>query len=418
MQVAQKLYEAGLITYMRTDSVQLSPEFCECSSAMASGAKTPIMCRKRSAKRKSSKKDAQEAHEAIRPTDLSLILGGIESKSYPRTNLSCTFLIWMRAIASQCKPAKIRKTVVLSQSGDVQWKAKGQVVEFQGYAKYWKDLSGDNELPQVQQGQALTLENAAHEAKQTKPPTRYTEPKLVQVMEKKGIGRPSTYAPTVKTLKQREYVGLVKGKLTPTELGIQVDSFLGTALPELLKAEFTAEMETRLDAIAHGKQEWQGYLIGWNQGYFQPALSKAIEGLPEQTSFGANRTLEKSWTKCPSCDKAMSKVPSKKVKKKYFLKCQEGCKGEGGLDLVMFWSDSAKTWQLPSSKPKSSEPGKLTEYPCPVCQKPLEEYQYRKGGKAKKMLRCSDEDARSDRKHKDAVYFVSARGNGGVQSLG
>ena len=187
--------------------------------------------------------------------------------------------------------------MVLSQSGDVQWKAKGQVVEFHGYGQYWKDLSGDNELPQVQEGQALTLENAAHEAKQTKPPARYTEPKLVQVMEKKGIGRPSTYAPTVKTLKQRDYVDLVKGKLTPTELGMQVDAFLGTALPELLEADFTAAMEAKLDAIANGKQEWEGYLIGWNQSYFQPALSKAMEGLPEQTSLGGNRTLEPFATK-------------------------------------------------------------------------------------------------------------------------
>ena len=328
MQVAQKLYEAGLITYMRTDSVQLSPEFCDAARQWLQ-THDPNNVPDKVAKQK-SKKDAQEAHEAIRPTDLSLTSAELKDK-LSEDEFKLYFLIWMRAIASQCKPAKIRKTVVLSQSGDVQWKAKGQVVEFAGYAAYWKDLSGDNELPQVQEGQPLTLENAAHEKKQTKPPARYTEPKLVQVMEKKGIGRPSTYAPTVKTLKQRDYVDLVKGKLTPTELGMQVDTFLGVALPELLEADFTAAMEAKLDAIANGKQEWEGYLIGWNQSYFQPALSKAMEGLPEQTSSGANRTLEKSRTKCPSCGKAMSKVPSKKVKKKYFLKCQEGCKGRGGI---------------------------------------------------------------------------------------
>ena len=404
MQVAQKLYEAGLITYMRTDSVQLSPEFCDAARQWLQ-TKDPDNVPDKVAKQK-SKKDAQEAHEAIRPTDLSLTSAELKEK-LSEDEFKLYFLIWMRAIASQCKSAKIRKTIILSQSGEVQWKAKGQVVEFHGYAKYWKDLKGDNQLPLVQQGQTLTLENAAHEAKQTKPPSRYTEPKLVQVMEKKGIGRPSTYASTVKTLKQRDYVELVKGKLSASVLGMQVDEFLGTALPELLEAEFTAEMEGKLDAIAHGEQEWQGYLIGWNQTYFQPALCKAMEGLPEQSSFGANRTLEKSRTKCPSCAQVMSKVPSKKVKKKYFLKCKEGCKAEDGRDLVMFWSDKGKMWQLPTPKVESASPAKLTSDPCPVCQKLMEKYSYTKDGKPKEMLRCSDPKLRGDLKHKDAVYFFT-----------
>ncbi|MCM1981617.1 type I DNA topoisomerase [Lyngbya confervoides] len=403
MQVAQKIYEAGLITYMRTDSVQLSPEFCQAARQWLQ-AKDPANVPDKVATQK-RKKDAQEAHEAIRPTDLSLSSADLKER-LSEDEFKLYFLIWMRAIASQCKPAKIRKTIILSQSGEVQWKARGQVVEFEGYAKYWKDLSGDHDLPQVQPGRSLTLDNAAHEAKQTKPPARYTEPKLVQVMERKGIGRPSTYAPTVKTLKQRDYVTLVRGKLEPTALGLQVDEFLEKALPELLEAEFTAGMEAKLDAIAHGKEEWERYLIGWNQGYFQPALAKAMQGLPAQSYSGPERTLEKSRTKCPSCGKAMSKVPSKKVQKKYFLKCQEGCKAKNGLDLVMFWSDSEKKWQIPQSSP-ASEADTLTDYPCPVCQKPMAEHHYQKAGQAKKMLRCSDTEARNGRKHKDAVYFFS-----------
>jgi DNA topoisomerase I len=345
MQIAQKLYEAGLITYMRTDSVQLSPEFCAAAREWLQTHDADNVPKQ--VARQRSSKTAQEAHEAIRPTDihkpsadLKQQLSEVEFKLY--------VLIWMRSIASQCKPAQIRKTKVITQSGPVQWQAKGQVVEFPGYSKYWKDINADTQLPNLTLEQPLTLANAGHEAKQTQPPPRYTEPKLVQLMERRGIGRPSTYAPTIATLKQRSYVQLLKGKVQPTELGLQVDEFLGKTLPELLESEFTAQMEASLDAIAAGRQEWQKYLIQWNQSYFEPALSKAMQGLPKQSrNFTSSRTLEKSRTKCPGCQQPMVKVPTKKLKKGHFLKCEKGCKAGDGRDLVMFWSDRVKQWQLP-----------------------------------------------------------------------
>ena len=405
MQVAQKLYEAGLITYMRTDSVQLSPEFCEAAKQWLQAKDPNNVPKKVSTQR--TKKSAQEGHEAIRPTDVTLSSAELKQR-LSEDEFKLYFLIWMRAIASQCKPAKIRKSVILSRSGEVNWRATGQVVEFEGYAKYWKDLNGDKVLPKVSMGQALTLKKAAHEKKQTKPPARYTEPKLVQVMEKKGIGRPSTYAPTVKTLKTREYVELVKGKLMmPTERGMQVDEFMERTLPELIEARFTAQMETSLDAIAHHQEEWQRYLIDWNETYFKPALSKAVKGLPEHAWSGPSRELEKSRTKCPQCEERMSKVPTKKVKKKYFLKCQAGCQAPDGRDLVMFWSERSKGWELPGAKGEGSGETTLTEYPCPVCDQVLEQYDYLKGGEKKKLLRCSDVKARGNKKHKDVVYFFS-----------
>jgi DNA topoisomerase I len=349
MQFAQKLYEAGLITYMRTDSVQLSPEFCAAAQEWLQTHDADNVPKQ--VARQRSSKTSQEAHEAIRPTDihkpsaeLKQQLSEVEFKLY--------VLIWMRSIASQCKPAQIRKTKVVTQSGPVQWQAKGQVVEFPGYSKYWKDINADTQLPNLTLEQPLTLANAGHEAKQTQPPPRYTEPKLVQLMERRGIGRPSTYAPTIATLKQRSYVQLLKGKVQPTELGLQVDEFLGKTLPELLESEFTAQMETSLDAIAAGQREWQKYLIQWNQSYFEPALSKAMQGLPKQSgNFTSSRTLEKSRTKCPGCQQPMVKVPTKKLKKGHFLKCEKGCKTGDGRDLVMFWSDRGKQWQLPQIKP-------------------------------------------------------------------
>ncbi len=408
MSVAQKLYEAGLITYMRTDSVELSQDFCKAAREwLMSHDKDNVPTKV--AKQRSSK-DAQEAHEAVRPTDLTKASSELKQQ-LSEDEFALYLMIWMRSIASQCKNAQIRKTTIVTQSGEIQWQARGQMLEFAGYAKYWKDISGDAVLPSLQPKQPLTASNVSHEQKQTQPPPRYSEPKLVQLMERRGIGRPSTYAPTIATLKQRNYVELVKSKVQPTTVGLQVDDFLIQALPELIQSEFTARMEAELDAISKGKQEWQSYLIGWNRSYFVPALSKAIKSLPEQ-DYGSfqGKELEKSRSKCPTCSKPMSKVPTKKVKKGYFLKCEDGCKDPEGKGLVMFWSERTSEWQMPQAKTEPSSPAKLTEHPCPVCQKPLEEYHYTKDGQAKSMLRCSDAEARSKPKHKDIAYFRGKEG--------
>ncbi|NJR56747.1 MAG: type I DNA topoisomerase [Acaryochloris sp. CRU_2_0] len=407
MQVAQKLYEAGHITYMRTDSVSLSPDYCANAKRWLEQNDLDNVPKKVATQK--AGKQAQEGHEAIRPTDIFKPSAELKA-TLPDDQFKLYVLIWTRALASQCKPAQIRKTIVISQSGNIQWQAKGNLVEFAGYSKYWKDIKADSELPALQQRQALTLEQANSEQKTTQPPSQYSEPKLVQLMERKGIGRPSTYAPTIKTIKTRGYVELVKGSLQPTPVGMEVDQFMGGALPELLEAEFTAQMESSLDAIAQGHQEWQAYLIGWNRSYFAPALAKAMKGLPEPTSNGGNggKVLEKSRTKCPGCSQPLSKVPSQKVKKKYFLKCENGCTSEEGRGLVMFWSERDSNWQQPKAKSdQPTTPAELTEYPCPVCKQKLEIYEYQKDGQTKQMLRCSDPKARSDKKHKDAVYFFS-----------
>jgi DNA topoisomerase I len=412
MLLAQKLYEAGLITYMRTDSVMLSPEFCA-SVKQWLEQHDPQNVPQQVAKHRSVK-TAQEAHEAIRPTDifrpsteLRQELSALEFNLY--------VMIWKRAVASQCRAAQLRKTQVITQSGSLLWLARGQVVEFLGYARYWNNISKDTILPSLQQGQALTLENAGHEQKQTQPPPRYSEPKLVQLMERKGIGRPSTYAPTVSTLKNRGYVQLTKEHLQPTTLGLEVDAFLVKALPDLLEAEFTAKMEDALDAIAQGKHSWQHYLTDWNQDYFAPALAKAktvvvSSSSPKKASAVGERKHETSKTRCQQCNNFLAKIPSTKVKKKYFLKCISGCE-----DTVLFWSDLNKTWEPPRSKAAKGENPQMskaliTKYPCPVCKKPLEEYSYTKEGQSKTMLRCSNPQSRNDRKHKDAAYFTTAKG--------
>lgn len=408
MQVAQSLYEAGLITYMRTDSITLSPEFCAQARQWLEGHDPDNVPKKVTQHRKA--KGAQEAHEAIRPTDI------FRPSKELRVELAADafdlyVLIWKRAIASQCQAARLRQTRIVTQSGSIYWQAKGQVIEFLGYAKYWPNLSADAELPTLTPNQALTLQRAAHEQKQTQPPPRYSEPKLVQVMERRGIGRPSTYAPTIQTLKQRLYVEVVKGHLQPTSLGLEVDSFLQDALPDLLEAEFTAQMEQALDQIAAGKQDWQTYLTTWNREYFAPALTKAKQVIPAHLTTNLAPRSEKahnlSRTRCPECQNYLAKIPSSKVKKKYFLKCVSGC-----ADVVLFWSDRSRKWERPRHQTQESAPPptQLTESPCPICQKPLEIYTYEKAGQAKQLLRCSDTKARGNSQHKEAVYFQTAQG--------
>ena len=254
MKIAQHLFEEGLITYHRTDSTNLCKDYI-CAARKFLQEKDPDNL-PASAPKFKSKKNAQEAHEAIRPSDLTTPSTKLKQE-LDEDNFALYLLIWKRAMASQCNPAKINKTKITTKSGSVFWIAKGQVLNFAGYMKYWKDFGGNSELPQVQEGQALTLKEADSEKKLTQPPPYYTEAKLVQKMEGEGIGRPSTYSSTVKTLKDRSYVKIVKGKLQATDLGLSVDLFQSGAFPELVESSFTAEMENRLDAIAQGKQDWQ-----------------------------------------------------------------------------------------------------------------------------------------------------------------
>ena len=399
MKVAQHLYEQGLITYMRTDSTALSDEFCQ-SVRQWLQAKDPQNLPSKQVKHRQSK-NAQEAHEAIRPTDITRSSAQLKQELDDQ-QFQLYLIIWMRSVASLCKPAQLLQTKIISQSGEVKWLAKGQVVQFKGYTRYWNNISNDSVLPTVQQGQSLILNEAGHDKKQTQPPPRYTEPKLVQAMEKKGIGRPSTYAPTVKTLKQREYVKLSKGKLLPTTLGLDVDEFLGKMLPELLQAEFTAQMESTLDEIASGQQDWQKYLTTWNRDYFDPTLSKAWSALGGKPANNTTVTRDKSDVCCPQCQKLLSKIPSKskKLAVPYFLKCEDGC------DVVMFFDKKLNKWVQPGES-KSSNGGQLTKFSCPVCGQPLQEYSYKKDGQDKVMLRCSNSKGAKDCRHKDVAFFMT-----------
>ncbi|MEO0409805.1 MAG: type IA DNA topoisomerase, partial [Cyanobacteria bacterium P01_A01_bin.135] len=433
MKVAQSLYEKGRITYMRTDSVALSAPFCA-SVREYLQANDPDNLPKK-ATRHRAVKGSQEAHEAIRPTEVNRLPQAVQAE-LPTNEAKLYELIWNRTVASQCAPAQLCKTRVVTQSGEAYWEARGQVLEFAGYTRYWNNISADSVLPPLNQGQALQLTKAQADQKQTQPPPRYSEPKLVKLMEQKGIGRPSTYAPTIKTLRQREYVGLLQGKLQPTALGLELDSALEQLLPDLIQPEFTARMEAALDAIATGKQDWQAYLIGWNQGYFAPAIAQAksqllslpafaespnakgcsppspepsAEATPSRASSRSSVSTQSkaasgqlTKTKCPTCEQPMRKVPSrsKKMKAKHFLKCSGTC------GTVMFWNGKAKRYELPHAQQQALNPDAFTDHPCPVCGAMLERYAYNKDGQDKVMLRCSLLENRRG-KCKEVAYFQS-----------
>jgi DNA topoisomerase-1 len=407
MKVAQHLYESGYITYMRTDSIHLDPQFGATVRQWLEE-KDPHNVPTKVASHRQAK-TAQEAHEAIRPTDIRKPSSQLKEE-ISAEEFELYLLIWLRTVASQCKPAQIIKSRILTQSGNLFWQARGQVVVFAGYAKYWKDLGADSVLPEVCQGQSLHLQEANHEQKQTQPPPRYTEAKLVRVMEQRGIGRPSTFAPTVKTLKERGYAEVQKRQLQATTLGLEVDAFLAKTLPELLEAEFTAQMEDKLDAIATGQEDWEQYIIGWNENYLAPALFKAIGWIermpcadklpPKGSTIAQGKEAKMS---CPQCGQEMTKVPSpsKKLHRDHFLKCLS-------CQTVMFYNKWYKTWELPKQKrEESSQSFKLTVHACPVCGEKLAQREYEKEGLTKRMLVCSSQKARTDKKHKSVVYFES-----------
>ena len=450
MKVAQSLYEQGYITYMRTDSVALSEDYCLQARQWLKQHDPQNVPQRVTAQK--SKAGAQEAHEAIRPTHVEYTPDSLSSKLNDE-QAKLYSLIWSRAMASQCKAAQLQKTRIVTRSGEVFWQALGQVITFPGYTTYWNDLSKDSQLPIVQQQKRLTLKDAGSEQKQTQPPPRYTEPKLVQVMEKKGIGRPSTYAPTVKVLRERNYASLVKGHLQPTQLGLEVDEFLMRVLPKMVEPEFTAEMESALDDVAAGKQQWEGYLINWNETYFAPALKEAYQSLGSKASSGSrtstgvaskgsrkgasngvaskgSRQVVLTEIHCSKCEWLMQKIScqSEKLKADHFLKCSNQDCG-----TAMFWSDQKQGYELPYSKQTSTKPenrvntakgtqvlqtrqktvksstakSNITEHSCPVCRQPLELYEYVKENQQKQMLRCSDAQARRGDDHKNAVYFAT-----------
>lgn len=268
MSIAQKLYEGlnigdqglvGLITYMRTDSVRVSNDAIFRARKYIEENYPPEYLPKKPRFYKNKKK-AQDAHEAIRPTTFSLSPEAV--KPYlKKDEYNIYSLIWNRFIASQMNSALVEETEFEIRASKYLFKAKGEVIKFDGFLILYPSLKKDDKvLPKAERGEELKLLDIESKQNFTQPPPRYTEGTLVKELEAKGIGRPSTYAPIISTLQDRVYVIKEKGKFIPTDLGIFVTDFLVKHFPDLMEFKFTARLEEELDRIGEGEQDWLTYL--------------------------------------------------------------------------------------------------------------------------------------------------------------
>jgi DNA topoisomerase-1 len=358
MRLAQKLYEAGHISYMRTDSTNLSGQaLSEIENVVKDKYGVNYHARQTYA---TKSKNAQEAHEAIRPTHATITSAGHtpqEQKLYR--------LIWSRTVASQMADAKFLKTKIIAKSSNnevPEFSANGSIVTFDGWLKADPEARGEeNVLPKVSAGDQLKLEDIASTGKETQPPPRYSEAGLVKELEKRGIGRPSTYAPTIKTIIDRGYVEKEQRSLKPTDTGEVVSEFLEKYFAGYISDDFTREMEDKLDLIAEGKEDYVKMLKNFYGPFTKDIASK--KKLEKITNLGD----APADIKCPVCAGSMIIKLGKSGK---FLSCAKfpDCTGARTIDG------------------KEMEGPKLTGEKCPECGSDLIEREGRFG----KFVACSN----------------------------
>ena len=406
MQIAQQLYEGvslkgigarGLITYIRTDSVRISSQ----AKAMAGEFIREKYGEEYSANNYYSNrnKTLQDAHEAIRPSDINLEPDMIRD-SLTADQFKLYDLIWRRFTASQMAAAQYDTVSVDIKNGKYEFKANGSRMTFDGWRKIYKSQSGENEvnIPDISEGDILELIKLITEQKFTQPPARYTEASLVKEMEEKNIGRPSTYASIISVLITRKYVKRVKKTLQPTKLGFDVIGILQEYFKDIVDVEFTAEMEGKLDSIENGKVDWRNIISEFYKG-FSEELRKADEeverierevvlsdevcelcGKPmaiKDGRFGSflactgypeckntKPIVKSTGVKCPKCGKEIVEKRGRKSGKVFY-----GCSGYPDCD-VSYWD-----------KPIGRE--------CPECGSMLLEY---KGKTAK--VKCSNPECK------------------------
>jgi DNA topoisomerase-1 len=325
MGVAQKLYEAGHITYMRTDSTTMSKQAHAQIVKVVNDKYGKEYYQSRVFKKKS--KSAQEAHEAVRPSDITK-----ESAGTTDEQKRLYQLIWQRAVASQMTDAKLLKMkMIVNVEGKEEipdFTTNGSRTLFDGWLKADPDARGEDvELPKVDVGETLKLIEMHDEAKQTQPPSRYTEAGLIKELEKRGIGRPSTYASIMRTLGDRGYVEKQGKTLFPTDTGDVVSSFLEENFEKYISDSFTAEMEDELDEIANGEREYVKTLADFYTPFTKDVDSK--KDIEKITNMGD----APEEFKCPECKAAMVIKLSKNGK---FMSCSKfpDCQGARTIEGV------------------------------------------------------------------------------------
>ncbi len=382
MNLAQRLYEGveigsegpvGLITYMRTDSVRLSPRAVEEARSFLTQKyggefvpeKPPVQ---------KVKKDAQDAHEAIRVTSISRIPQEM-AKFLEKDQARLYELIWKRFAVCQMSAAIDEKTTAEIKAGKAVFRAVGTVDVFAG----WRAVSPpvrkaeDEEatLPRLSEGEKLKCEEVVPSQHFTKPPPRYNEASLVKELEKKGIGRPSTYASILSTIQDREYVGKDKKALFPTPLGCAVNDYLVRAFPDIMDEKFTAQVEKRLDRVEQGGEAWDALLRDFYLDE-ESGLKKRIE-----TAETASNQIQETDIACAECGRPMV-VKNRRRGGGEFLSCSSYPECKNASD---FERDGDKILVI-----KSEEPGE-TGIACETCNKPMVIKKRRRDGA--EFLACS-----------------------------
>ncbi|MFA5754167.1 MAG: type I DNA topoisomerase, partial [Patescibacteria group bacterium] len=317
MTVAQKLYEQGYITYMRTDSLNLAPKFrieAEEWLKKTLGADY-VVAGGRIFKNRS--KNAQEAHEAIRPTEVTTAPDMLSEK-LEKNQERLYRLIWQRAVASQMPAAKLAATTIdikaLNKKEIYIFRATGQTLVFPGYLQIWPEKTKEQELPNLQEEQLIILTDLRAEAHNTNPPARYSDASLVKELEKHGIGRPSTYAPTINTIIVRNYVARDENKkLKPTSIAFVVTDLLINHFPKIVDYKFTAKMEDDLDSIAAGQKKWQPVLADF-YGDFHDNLQNKYQEIKKSEIMPEEKSTE-------VCDKCGAPMIIKTGRYGKFLAC-------------------------------------------------------------------------------------------------
>jgi DNA topoisomerase-1 len=376
MRVAQQLYEGvdtgsgavGLITYMRTDSVNLANEAVAEIRDYIAVKFEPDYLPKAPVQYKNKSKNAQEAHEAIRPTsilrapdDVRTFLTADQAKLYE--------MIWKRALACQMSPAKfdtVSLDLAVADEGTL-FRASGQTLVFPGFIAVYlegeddQEEEGESKLPPMETGDQVPLDKLYGEQHFTQPPPRYTEASLVKDLEEHGIGRPSTYASIISTLQAREYVNLDKKRFFPTDVGTVVNKFLTEHFTRYVDYDFTAKLEDQLDIISTGEKEWIPVLADFWKGFSQQIEEK-------KNIERKDLTHEQLDEACPKCGKPLSVRLGKRGK---FV----GCSGYPECDFTRSMDGEVKP----------DEPVVVEGRLCPKCDSPL----HIKSGAYGKFIGCS-----------------------------
>ncbi len=380
MAVAQQLYEGielgeegavGLITYMRTDSLRVAAEAQQAAREYIGTTygkafvpeKPPVF---------KSKASAQDAHEAVRPTYMSNSPDAIKQYLH-KDQLALYRLIWNRFVASQMAPAELEQTTfeiscdTAQCRGETVFRASGSVVKFPGFMALYTESTdeaideGEAILPQLKEGEELTLRDLQPKQHFTQPPPRYTEASLVKALEEKGIGRPSTYAAILSTIQDRKYVQKTEGKFSPTELGTVVNDFLVERFRDLMDISFTANMEEDLDRIEDGKKKWVKIVRDFYQPFHEKiAEASALKGKVKPEDIPTEET-------CENCGKPM------------VIRW-----GRHGRFMACTGFPECKTTKPLEGEGQPREP-ETTDEKCPVCGAPM----VVRSGRFGKFIACS-----------------------------